>query len=249
MFDRRALIGGVFEKEPPVLLETCGRGGDDPAKSPETVFFRDESRPGFTPKAVVAEGRTLGREIGGIGDHERETESWGKGVVPVSLTEEKAPAETAGVLLGVVKSLATDPVAGSTVTTNYQYGGACADRGGRGFLGFSTRTVTNSLGYATVSDYAMGFPYTGLVTSVRQTGPGGILLGSTTNTLAQETAGTGAVFPYVSQSVEVNSTSKCNFADGPSGRAAVGSWFSRPASRRSTDEALHAAHPGATIPD
>ena len=32
----------------------------------------------------------------------------------------------------------------------------------------------------------MGFPYTGLVTSVRQTGPGGILLGSTTNILAQE---------------------------------------------------------------
>ena len=47
----------------------------------------------------------------------------------------------------------------------------------------------------------------------------------------------------------VNSTSKCNIADGPSGRAAVGSWLFRPASRRNTDEALHAAHPGATIPD
>ena len=48
---------------------------------------------------------------------------------------------------------------------------------------------------------------------------------------------------------EVNSTSKCNIADGPSGQAAVASWLFRPASRRKTDEALHAAHPGATIPD
>ena len=47
----------------------------------------------------------------------------------------------------------------------------------------------------------------------------------------------------------VHSTSKCNIADGPGGQAAVGSWLFRPAHRRKTHEALHTAHPGATIPD
>ena len=107
----------------------------------------------------------------------------------------------------VVKSLSTDPVAGSTVTTSYRYGGACVDRGGRGFLGFSTETVTNSLGYQTITHYAMGFPYTGIATASTQTGPGTgtsskLLLASTQSTLAEETTGTQSIFPYVSESLQ-----------------------------------------------
>ncbi len=104
--------------------------------------------------------------------------------------------------LYVVTSVVTPEVTGITpITTSYQYREARIDLDGRGFLGFARTIVTNSLNYKTVTDYETAFPYTGMVLDQTYDGPGG-KLSSMSDTLAQETAGTDAVFPYVSQNVD-----------------------------------------------
>ena len=96
---------------------------------------------------------------------------------------------------------------GGTYTTTYTYTGARFDLQGRGFLGFSSRTVTDSRSNLIATDtFLQGYPYTGLVSQHDVQQPGGSpTISQTATTYQTLTLGTGyeqRKFPYASSSTE-----------------------------------------------
>lgn len=108
----------------------------------------------------------------------------------------------------VVSQVRNDNGVGSTINTDYKYGGLRAHLTGRGDLGFAWMEVTDGATQVrTHTDYAQDFPYTGIVKSSKATHvPTSVDLKVVTNTLANiTTASANVYFPFVSNSVETTS--------------------------------------------
>ncbi|CAN7239165.1 SpvB/TcaC N-terminal domain-containing protein [Polaromonas sp. LjRoot131] len=108
----------------------------------------------------------------------------------------------------VVSSIASSNGIGSTVTTQYNYGGLKAEVGtGRGMLGFrwmKSRSLSNNI--ESYTEFNQNWPLTGSVakseTRLAGSGNAGVLK-RTTNSYAQSAgSATGATFVYPSQSIE-----------------------------------------------
>ena len=85
---------------------------------------------------------------------------------------------------------------GGVYSKTYAYAGAVADTQGRGFLGFSSVTTTDSqTGIVETTNYGAVFPLVGLVTSRTRTGPktggGTVTLSTVTNTPTDTNLGAG----------------------------------------------------------
>jgi RHS repeat-associated protein len=75
--------------------------------------------------------------------------------------------------LNVVERHTTSTAAGASFDTRYSYVGARLHLQGRGFVGFASRTLTDSRnGVTVVEDAAQAFPYSGWITRVRRLRPG-----------------------------------------------------------------------------
>ncbi len=120
----------------------------------------------------------------------------------------------------VVDSVSADDGIGGRYQTTYSYSGPKIDLHGRGFLGFSSMTQTDSRNRITTTTFlSQDYPYTGMVRYIWQKDAQGNLLRETTNTLEAlelDTAGnrvcTSACqtdnlsgrrhFPYAATSIE-----------------------------------------------
>ena len=102
----------------------------------------------------------------------------------------------------VVSESRTDNGISTQNVLTYSYQGAMAHVQGRGFLGFSQRTVADaSTGITIETNYQQDFPYIGLVSSV-DTKVGSTLVSRETNTYsAHGNTTVGPAFPYASLSV------------------------------------------------
>jgi hypothetical protein len=82
----------------------------------------------------------------------------------------------------VVSQSAVSNGVGATYSASYAYAGAKLDLSGRGFLGFSTMTITDpQTGIVQTASYQQSFPFIGLTASLTKT----IATGSGTQTLGQ----------------------------------------------------------------
>jgi len=118
----------------------------------------------------------------------------------------------------VVSSITSSNGIGGTDMQSYAYAGAKKDLKGRGFLGFSSITITDVLtGIVKTTNYHTDFPFIGLVSSQTTATSGGVTLNSVTNTYADTDLGAGTdgvehYFVYLLQSVVSGSDE--NFTTG-----------------------------------
>lgn len=81
----------------------------------------------------------------------------------------------------LVSQLSVDAGSGNFVNSTYQYQGLGVDNTGRGEQGFAVVVSTDPFGTVTSSQYAQGFPYTGMMVAhkvVSSSATGGVLLNS-----------------------------------------------------------------------
>ena len=103
--------------------------------------------------------------------------------------------------LYTVKQVSGSNGVGGSYTSTYAYAGIKNDVQGRGFLGFSTVTVTDSqTSVVQTTNYSTTFPYIGLVTSQTRT-HSGTTLNSVTNTLENVALGSGRYFVGMHQAI------------------------------------------------
>jgi RHS repeat-associated protein len=93
--------------------------------------------------------------------------------------------------LYAVSQVAASNGVGGNYNSTYSYSGAKADRRGRGFLGFSSMTVTDGqTGVVQTTNYRTDFPYIGFVSSQTKA-VNGVVLSSISNAYADAAQGTG----------------------------------------------------------
>jgi RHS repeat-associated protein len=95
-----------------------------------------------------------------------------------------------------VKQVDVSNGAGGVYSKTYAYAGAVADNQGRGFLGFTSVTMTDSqTGIVETTNYRTDFPFVGQIASTTQTGPktggGTVTLSTIANTLTDTNLGGG----------------------------------------------------------
>jgi RHS repeat-associated protein len=101
----------------------------------------------------------------------------------------------------VVDNVSTQTTANDSVSVNYQYGGLLLHKKGRGLAGFEAlRTIDNQSGVITETAYNQHWPYIGMPLSTVQM-KDSVLLSSSNNTLRTRNTASGAIMPYISQSV------------------------------------------------
>lgn len=102
----------------------------------------------------------------------------------------------------VVSRIASPNGIGGTYSSTYKYEGARLHTTGRGFLGFSSQTVTDSqTGVVQTTNFMQNFPYIGKIASQTKV-LNGVTLNSETNTYATGTLPwSGTFFPYLSRRV------------------------------------------------
>jgi hypothetical protein len=104
--------------------------------------------------------------------------------------------------LALVSQMRVSNAQGGWLSTDYQYKGNRADQRGRGDLGFEEVVKVDTVKSITTRVIAsQDFPYIGMPTQLTSTQANGVVLGKTTNTLANVVTTGGAKYPYVSNSV------------------------------------------------
>lgn len=107
--------------------------------------------------------------------------------------------------LQLVAQISSDNGIGGTTTMSYQYNGAKVHRQGKGFLGFSKITASNSAtGIATENHYEFDATYYFSKLRYSYTKHGGTTLSTTDNSWNVTSFGNKRIFPYVSPAVETN---------------------------------------------
>ena len=118
------------------------------------------------------------------------------------------PVQDVQMPMQVVSSYQVSDGIGGTYTVNYSYSGAEMEISGHGFLGFASRTATDSRNGVTSSDdYDQTFPWIGEITQETITQSNGKPISTITNNYADQTSGSGSTamyFPYRSSSTLTN---------------------------------------------
>lgn len=104
----------------------------------------------------------------------------------------------------LVAQLRVSNAQGGWLDTDYQYGSKRVALNGRGDLGHEVTRVIDKVKNVTAENTSsQDFPYIGMSSSSSSTQANGVVLSSSTSTLASFSTAAGAVFPYVSGSVGV----------------------------------------------
>jgi hypothetical protein len=96
---------------------------------------------------------------------------------------------------------------GHSLTSTYAYQGLAVDQTGRGEQGFESITITNPQQQTRTTQYAQGFPFTGMELGHTVTASTGVVLEQTSNLLATVNntfnGSATAIYPYVQTSQQI----------------------------------------------